>query len=445
MRPSPITFILTLGALTSPAFAWISNPFIKARAESTWKPAQETGILNVAEFDQIALVGSSPKPTEAPARYGRLPAINLDQRALTSNTCGYVSNGLRSFTCISADATCAFADGYMGCCEPDKECNVIRTTCLDYEAVQAGSCDLPSDFQTICCKQSSAPSCFSWVLSTGSAPEDTHTFLECSVDGGSGILLENDPNARTTSSDSSTSSESSTSDETSTGTAASATTSEASDGGGGSSSNVGAIAGGVVGGVAAIAIIGLLAFFLLRRKKKNSAATTPDATTAAGAAAGGNNQQPSPMVQHAQNPQNPHHSFVPSSPSAATYPSGVPSNYGYQQPYDPNMAAAYGQQQAYSPGNEGYSPYPMQQQQQQGAFDQQAQYPSQYGTPLGYQSPSPGSPPPNFNTSPAPKENEGGIVGQSHSQPQQHPQNHQAQELPAVNPLGNEHNRAELS
>lgn len=96
MRSSPLTSLLTLGALSSPAAAWLNNPFLGARAESSWKPAQETGIPhNAAEQDQLLLAGSSPKPTEAPARYGRMPAMNLEQRALSSNICGYLSNGLR--------------------------------------------------------------------------------------------------------------------------------------------------------------------------------------------------------------------------------------------------------------------------------------------------------------------------------------------------------------
>ncbi|KAF5705218.1 hypothetical protein FGLOB1_8103 [Fusarium globosum] len=251
----------------------------------------------------------------------------------------------------------------------------------------------------------------------------------CSYSDGSPLLF-SDPlafSSTTTSDDLSVTENPSTTtdDGSSTTTNAAATSTSADNGGGGSSTNVGAIAGGVVGGVAALALVGLAGFLLFRRRNK----TTPPPAAAAAAAPGDGTQNQPPM---AQGPQSPGPSFVPSSPSNAAYPSGVPSNYqgGYQQAYDPSLAAPYGQPQGYQqPGYSGYSPQP---QNFQGQYPQQAQYPSQYGV-GGYGAPS-ASPPPHFTPSPGP--NKDGPEGA----PQQH-----VQELPAVQPLGNEGNRAELS
>ncbi|KAF7535642.1 hypothetical protein G7Z17_g13178 [Cylindrodendrum hubeiense] len=125
--------------------------------------------------------------------------------------------------------------------------------------------------------------------------------------------------------------------------------------------------------------------------------------------------------------------------------------------------SAYGSQPAYSPQpgyNAAYAPpgqFPPQHgfDQQQGqyppqqGFDQQQTY-SQYGAVPGYQPPSSASPPPNLTPSPGPKEGEAVFGGQQQQQQplyQQHQQQqapHNAMELPAINPVGNETNRAEL-
>lgn len=190
---------------------------------------------------------------------------------------------------------------------------------------------------------------------------------------------------------------------------------ETNGGGGGSSTNVGAIAGGAVGGVAGLAIIGAAIFFWLRRKKKGKTAS------------------PESSPSQAPSQTNPHY---PSSPpmtqtpaSGAAYPSGVPSSaggyngaYSPQHAYDPHMST-YSQ-----PGYpQGYQPFPP-----QGQYP--AQYPPQQGVhpQYGYGPSSTGSPPP--LTTPSPP------AGGYAPQPQQ-----PATELQAVNPVGSQNNRAELS
>ncbi|KAM5355725.1 hypothetical protein ACJ41O_002371 [Fusarium nematophilum] len=457
------TAILALAALSSPAAAaWLKNPFIRSAAESSWTPPRQTDVT-APELEQNLELGWSPAPTQAPELMGRM---NMDlafgKRDLGARTCGFASDG-NSFTCITNTATCSFSSGFIGCCETGRSCNVVKTTCIDYDASASGACDLPDDFHTLCCGTSALGSCFTWVLSTGEAEDDMFTLLDCSARGGTSTLLNFDPLATTTDGGDETSttneSESSTTDAEPTdstegaSTTESASASASSDNGGdnggdddngGSSTNVGAIAGGTVGGVAALGLVGLAGFLLFRRRNKQ---TTPPATAAA--AAGGDHSQMPPAM--AQNPQSPGQSFAPSSPSNAAYPSGVPSNYqpgGYQQPYDPNMAAAYGQQQSYSPqpqpGFGAYSPqqsFQGQYSQQQG-YGQQGQYPAQFGA-AGYAAPSTASPPPHLTPSPGPKEGgDASLAGQSQTPAQQ--QQHHASELPAVNPLGNENNRAEL-
>lgn len=109
------------------------------------------------------------------------------------------------------------------------------------------------------------------------------------------------------------------------------------------------------------------------------------------------------------------------------YPSGVPSNYQYQQPqaYDPHMSYPQGGQYPPQQGFNTYSPQP--------GF-QQGQYPPQqggYNYAAGGFAPNPtGSPPP--QTSPSPGAKEGSAPPQEVS------------ELPAQNPIGGENNRAEL-
>ncbi|KAM5380171.1 hypothetical protein ACJZ2D_003622 [Fusarium nematophilum] len=371
------TAILALAALSSPAAAaWLKNPFIRSAAESSWTPPRQTDVT-APELEQNLELGWSPAPTQAPELMGRM---NMDlafgKRDLGARTCGFASDG-NSFTCITNTATCSFSSGFIGCCETGRSCNVVKTTCIDYDASASGACDLPDDFHTLCCGTSALGSCFTWVLSTGEAEDDMFTLLDCSARGGTSTLLNFDPLATTT------------------------------DGGDETSTT------------------------------NESESSTTDA-------------EPTDSTEGAST-TDPGQSFAPSSPSNAAYPSGVPSNYqpgGYQQPYDPNMAAAYGQQQSYSPqpqpGFGAYSPqqsFQGQYSQQQG-YGQQGQYPAQFGA-AGYAAPSTASPPPHLTPSPGPKEGgDASLAGQSQTPAQQ--QQHHASELPAVNPLGNENNRAEL-
>ncbi|KAF4962136.1 hypothetical protein FSARC_9771 [Fusarium sarcochroum] len=416
--------LLALGALTSPATAG----WFKSNEEPSWSPPQQTGIYGeeAGERADIAM-GWSPKPTGAPEVAGAMDLkFALGKRALKPNTCGYGEVG-NSFTCVTTSDICSYSDSYIGCCETGRSCNIVKTTCVDY-ASAASICKFVDDFHTMCC-DSALPSCFSWI---GTTSGDEYTILSCGATGGTSLLLFSDPLAETSSIDSSTTDASSTTtDDNSSSTtsepAASSTEADHDDG-----PNVGAIAGGTVGGVAALALVGLAAFLLFRRRKKTTPAATPLAADST--------QGAPPMAQH---PQSPGNSFVPSSPSNATYPSGVPQNFqGYQQAYDPNLAAPYGQPQGYQqPGYGGYSPQPqnLQGQYPQQGYGQQSQYPSQYGV-GGYAAPSSTSPPPgHFTPSPGPKDGGEAPLG-GH---QQH--HHQAQELPAVNPVGNEGNRAELS
>ncbi|KAF5654335.1 hypothetical protein F25303_1495 [Fusarium sp. NRRL 25303] len=415
------TTLFALGALSSTAAA----AWLKSNQERSWEPPRQTGVFGEeAELGQVAM-GWSPVPTGAPKLAGAMDmGFDLGKRAESDNTCGYDTVG-NSFTCTNTlSATCTLSDGYVGCCDTARSCNSVKTTCIPYSRSR-DECTSFSDLHTLCCGQRDRPNCFEWVATTG---VDEFTLFDCSAGNGTSVLLLSDPLALSSTSgdDSSTTGNPSTTtdDGSSTTTSAAATSTSADNGGGGSSTNVGAIAGGVVGGVAALALVGLAGFLLFRRRNK----TTPAAAAAAATPGDGTQNQP-PM---AQGPQSPGPSFVPSSPSNAAYPSGVPSNYqgGYQQAYDPSLAAPYGQPQGYQqPGYSGYSPQP---QNFQGQYPQQTQYPSQYGV-GGYGAPS-ASPPPHFTPSPGP--NKDGPEGA----PQQH-----VQELPAVQPLGNEGNRAELS
>ncbi|KAG5979823.1 hypothetical protein E4U43_006824, partial [Claviceps pusilla] len=55
------------------------------------------------------------------------------------------------FACpTSMSVTCAYEAGYIGCCEPNKDCVDIKTACIDYPAVSAGACRDRKDYHTIC-------------------------------------------------------------------------------------------------------------------------------------------------------------------------------------------------------------------------------------------------------------------------------------------------------
>ncbi|QPC74866.1 hypothetical protein HYE68_005618 [Fusarium pseudograminearum] len=410
--------LLALGALSSPAAAG----WLKSDQEASWEPPRQTGIYGPEAGEQANIaLGWSPVPTDAPQLAGAMDLkFAMGKRDLAPMTCGFGKAG-NSFTCISSVATCSYSNGWIGCCETGRACKSVKTSCVPYTS-SASVCSFLEDFHTLCC-DATAKYCHTWV---GTTSGDPYTILACDSTSGSSALLFSDPlatgDSSTTESDASTTKASSTTDDsTTTVTEDVAAASDSNKKDDDKGTPVGAIAGGVVGGVAALALVGVAGFLLFRRRKKTNAAAA-----AATAAAGANPQNPPPMAQHPQSP-----GYVPSSPSNATYPSGVPSNFqGYQQTYDPSLAAPYGQPQGYQqPGYGGYSPQP--QGYAQPGFGQQGQYPAQYGA-GGYGVPSSTSPPPgHFTPSPGPNKD-------GHESPQ-------AQELPAVQPIGNEGNRAELS
>ncbi|RGP65307.1 hypothetical protein FLONG3_9283 [Fusarium longipes] len=427
--------LLALGALSSPAFAG----WLKSEQEASWEPPRQTGIYGPEAGNEANIaLGWTPVPTDAPQLAGAMDLkFAMGKRDLAPMTCGFGKSGSelnpdleertkdpvdtppheRSYKLYLQSVTSLiYSNGWIGCCETGRACKSVKTTCVPYTE-SASVCAFLEDFHTLCC-DATAKYCHTWV---GTTSGDPYTILACDTTSGSSALLFSDPlatgDSKTSQSDASATEDASSatndSPTTITETAAAATDSNKSDDG--NSTNVGAIAGGVVGGVAALGLVGLAGFLLFRRRKKTNTAD----------AAGGNQQNPPPM---AQNPQSP--GFVPSSPSNATYPSGVPPNFqGYQQAYDPSLATPYGQPQGYQqPGYGGYSPQPQGYNQQ--GFGQQGQYPAQYGA-GGYGAPSTSPPPGQFTPSPGPNK-------EGHESPQ-------AQELPAVQPLGNEGNRAELS
>ncbi|KAI9171302.1 hypothetical protein HJFPF1_00784 [Paramyrothecium foliicola] len=433
--------ILLLG-LAATAAAWVK----RSATEESWTPAQETSLAEMHR-EQVAM-GWSPRPTEAPkALMGRMLMPRMDDYTLGPETCGFVSSN-------GNGATCTYSSSHVGCCVPNEPCNIIKTTCIDYDASSAGSCNLPDDFHTLCwygihkasstvfgltglCSSASTlGACFTWVVSTtgtGNEPDATFSLLDCASRSGTATLLDYDPAwarthvSRSASSTSEAEGASSTDPaESDTPTQGPTSGDENSDGesdnagsGGkskGSSTNVAAIAGGAAGGAVGLAIIAATIFFCLRRKKKNAAAQSAAQTS-----------PPQPMIQTAQSP--PPSTFPPSSPGA--YSSGVPASFqSYPQPgqagYDPH-ASIYSQQ--------GYNQqYPPQQQFQGHYAPQHPGFPQgqspQHFVPAGYQPPSTVSPPP--LTTPSPGVKDGPEVQTN------------VNELQAVNPVGHESNRAEL-
>ncbi|KAM4055033.1 hypothetical protein HRG_005843 [Hirsutella rhossiliensis] len=353
-------------------------------SEQSWTSPQETDVAFMVE--QQLRMGSSPKPTPPPqprghhfARMDLMP--RLEGYTLDPGTCGFVQfNGV---TCVSSTATCASLSGYLGCCERNKVCSRIQTVCIDYVASQAGKCDLPYDYHTVCCMlhlfddkawlwHFHGP-CMLYLQRTESPTTTVAAQTRAATETGNGA---------------------------------------GGGGGGGSQANVGAIAGGAVGGVAVLGLLGVVAFLLLRRRRSH--------------ASGSDTQQASPQTAMAQShPQNP-----PQYPHTYSPPA---------QNYDPHMSVY--SQQAYPP--QGWNnQYP---QQLQGQYPPQQPGGYQpYGAASGFAAPSTASPPPPSVPSPNTiKEGEEGPHGVT--PPPAAPHHHQPSELAAVAPLGYENNRAELN
>ncbi|KAL7790964.1 hypothetical protein V8C37DRAFT_382990 [Trichoderma ceciliae] len=421
MRRDPAaTLLLVLGAVASTAQAGDNNkPAPKSGLHESWaSPAKETVAAGHEHEQQQLALGWSPKPTQAPKPLlGRMMVPRADDFTLGPQTCGFVPGTVgNSFTCISSGYTCTPQSDFVGCCEPNSSCSLIKTSCIDYQASASGACNLPSDFHTLCCGTSSLPACYTWVISTSASTDDSatlYTIFDCSPQAGRGTLLTVDPGWSSTHSLGSTTTTSTTTS-TTTASAESSTSSTTSSTSStsaapapepthkSSSTPVGAIAGGTVGGVAALGLVGLAAFLFIRRRNPRNA--PPNATLG-------------PPAQ-GQNP-----------PGGAVYPSGVPVGYqaGYvpvpmqspQQGYDPHMSQ-YGQQGvAYQQQYPGQQPF-------------QGQYPpqQQYNYPVQTASTSP------VYATPSP-----GVFKEGETPPQQQTP---PSELPTVNPVGAETNRAEL-
>ncbi|KAL7950653.1 hypothetical protein V8C42DRAFT_307164 [Trichoderma barbatum] len=395
MHHNAATLLLLLGAVASPAQASNGNkPIPKSGLQESWaSPAKET-VAAAHENDRQVALGWSPKPTQAPKPLlGRMMVPRgADDYTLGPQTCGFVPGTTgNSFTCISSGFTCTPQANFVGCCEPNSSCSLIKTTCIDYKASKGGACDLPSDYHTLCCGTSTEGSCYTWVVPTSAGDESIsmHTLFDCSPTAGRGTLLTIDPGWALTHSFGPTTTTTTSESTTSTMTSSTPEPTEK-----GSSTPVGAIAGGTVGGVAALGLVGLAAFLFIRRRNPRNA--PPDATL------GGPPQ--------GQNP-----------PAGPVYPSGVPAGYqgGYapvpmqspQQGYDPHMSQ-YGQQGAYPQQYQGQYP------------QQQYNYPVQGTTSPVYTTPSPG------------------VFKEGDMSPQPQPQ--PPTELATVNPVGAENNRAEL-
>ncbi|KAH7328894.1 hypothetical protein B0I35DRAFT_29964 [Stachybotrys elegans] len=401
----------------TPLAAAANHALRKSGAESSWTAPRETSPAEM-HAAQVAL-GWSPRPTEVPRDLmGRMLVPRMDDYTLGPRTCGFDSADGISITCISQDATCTYQTSHIGCCEPNSPCNIIKTTCMNYAASSAGSCNLPRDYHTLCCSARDRPACFEYILSTtgsGSEPDQTFTLFDCSVSSGTGTLFDYDPAWAATHSFASPSTESSEPVPTTTETDE-PTGGSGDDGGNGDSTPIGAIVGGTVGGVAALGLVGAALFFLLRRRRDKAAAAKPAAA---------------PM---AQNPpmSPPPQSLHPSSPGGASYLSGVPSTF---QGYDQQHMSMYGHPGYNQQGMQGYPPQQFQGQYPPQGFPQQQQQQQQGGfpySPTGYQPVPSVSPPPQSTPSPAFKD-----------APQPQPAQN-VNELQAINPVGNESNRAEL-
>lgn len=168
MRQSPSLLLFAFG---SPAAAWLKNPFSSSQSDESWTPPRET---SPAEHDAQFAQGWTPRPTDAPKpRFGRMNLLPRDDDyVLAPGTCGFIASNeckwfinqesvplgqcadevtsIDPYVCIESRATCTLTGDYVGCCVPNSNCNVVKTTCIDYDAVQSGACNLPDDFSTLC-------------------------------------------------------------------------------------------------------------------------------------------------------------------------------------------------------------------------------------------------------------------------------------------------------
>ncbi|KAJ4148594.1 hypothetical protein LMH87_003058 [Akanthomyces muscarius] len=152
-----------------------------------------------------------------------------------SNTCGWDKNGGGFYACSDSRSSCQYTNGVVGCCSGDN-CRKIPKQCV----AQTKECDSDDNGGTLCCHHSSAPACYTWLISTSTAgKQETYSLLGCTDKPGTGTLLPTDP----------------------------ASSSSSSSGGGGKT-NIGAIVGGVIGGILALLGIALFAWYFMRQRRR---------------------------------------------------------------------------------------------------------------------------------------------------------------------------------
>ncbi|EJP63238.1 uncharacterized protein BBA_07838 [Beauveria bassiana ARSEF 2860] len=144
-----------------------------------------------------------------------------------SNTCGWDRNG--------------------GCCSGNN-CRKIPKQCVERNK----ECDSDDNGGTLCCRQSSAPACYTWLISTSTAGrQETYSMLGCTDKPGTGTLLPTDP--------------------ASAGSSSTSSSGGGGGGGGGGKSNTGAIVGGVIGGILALLLVLFFIWYVLRQRRRGKA------------------------------------------------------------------------------------------------------------------------------------------------------------------------------
>ncbi|EGX89637.1 hypothetical protein CCM_07889 [Cordyceps militaris CM01] len=159
-----------------------------------------------------------------------------------SNTCGWDQNGGGFYACADAKATCRYSNDVVGCCTGDN-CKKIPKKCV----AQSNNCDSDDNGGTLCCRQASAPACYTWLIPTSTdGKQSTFSMFACTDKAGTGTLLPTDP-------------------------ASASTTTTSSSTAGGGKSNIGAIVGGVIGGLLGLLAIALFIWYVLRQRRRGRA------------------------------------------------------------------------------------------------------------------------------------------------------------------------------
>ncbi|KAM3470144.1 hypothetical protein MY5147_006581 [Beauveria neobassiana] len=160
-----------------------------------------------------------------------------------SNTCGWDRNGGGFYACRDSRSSCQYTNGGVGCCSGNN-CRKIPKQCVERNK----ECDSDDNGGTLCCRQSSAPACYTWLISTSTAGrQETYSMLGCTDKPGTGTLLPTDP------------------------ASAGSSSSSGGGGGGGGKSNTGAIVGGVIGGILALLLVLFFIWYVLRQRRRGKA------------------------------------------------------------------------------------------------------------------------------------------------------------------------------